>query len=193
MNIALVIGGASGGFREAIEAMSLFTPAKIYAVNDIGACIETVDVWCTLHPEFMDGWEKLRSEQGFGPVDDIVAPPPKEVGMHGAKGRIKRRLSYRWPGMNGSASSGIYGAKVAMEDGFTKVVLAGIPMSADAGHFMPEGRNGHGNIRGKVWEQHSAFVSGFNYSIPYLRGKVKSMSGYTQKILGYPTNDWLVG
>jgi hypothetical protein len=57
-----------------------------------------------------------------------VAPLPGELGMHGAKGNISRRVSYRYQGMDSSASSGGYAAKVALDDGFDRVVLAGVPM-----------------------------------------------------------------
>jgi hypothetical protein len=97
--------------------------------------------------------------------------------MHGKKGNITRRVTYRWPGMTSSASSGIYGAKVALDDGFDRVVLAGIPMQADSNHFT----------RGKSWAQRDSFMPGFELAIPHMLGKVRSMSGLTRERLGAPT------
>jgi len=137
--------------------------------------------WVTLHPEFMDKYEAERRALGLPNGYEIVAPLTSEVGMHGKKGNIHRRISYRWPGMSSSASSGIYAAKVALDDGFDRLVMAGIPMTKETGHFT----------RGKVWAQRDCFLPGLKKSIPYLQGKCKSMSGYTMELLGAPTAEWL--
>lgn len=179
--LALVIGGAECAGDDLKKALALFTPDKIYAANDIGAHVERLDVWCSLHPEFMDKWEEERKKRGLPNGYEIVAPLSTEVGMHGAKGRITRRISYRWPGMTSSASSGIYAAKVALNDGFDRVVLAGIPMQQEANHFA----------RGKAWLQRDCFLPGFEKATPFMLGRVKSMSGLTRDILGNPTKEWL--
>jgi hypothetical protein len=111
-----------------------------------------------------------------------VAPLPGEVGAHGRKGRIARRVSYRYPGMDSSASSGGYAAKIALEDGFDRVVLAGVPMS-----------EGHHFTRQTPWLQRDCFTKGFQKSIPYFAGRVRSVSGWTQEMLGTPDPDWLNG
>ncbi len=129
----------------------------------------------------MDGYEKQRAEQGFHGDYEIIAPPPGEVGEHGKKGNISRRVSYRYPGMNASASSGGYAAKIALDDGYDKVVLAGVPMRQEDSHFT----------RGKPWLQRDSFMNGFLLSIPHFKGRVKSMSGWTMEQLGEPTREWL--
>jgi hypothetical protein len=129
----------------------------------------------------MDAYEVERHAKGLPNGYEIVSPPASEVGMHGGKGRIARRVSYRWPGMTSSASSGIYAAKVALDDGFERVVLAGIPMLPDANHFS----------RGKTWTQRDCFLPGLEKATPFLIGRVKSMSGYTMQVLGEPTPQWL--
>lgn len=141
------------------------------------------DVWASLHPEWMDGYRAKRKAQGFPCGFEVVAPLEGELGKEHAKHPVDRRVSYRWPGMNASASSGIYGAKIALDDGHDRVVLAGIPMQADDGHFS----------RGKNWNQCDAFLSGLRHSIPYMQGKVKSMSGLTAELLGKPSPEWLTG
>jgi len=124
---------------------------------------------------------------------EIVVPLPGEVGEWKNTCKTARRVSYRWKGMNASASSGIYGAKVALDDGHDRVVLAGIPMTKDAGHFLPRTKNVAGDIRGPVWLQRDSFTPGFELAKPHLLGKVRSMSGLTKEILGYPTIEWLAG
>lgn len=179
MKFALVIGGAECVNDDIAQALELFSPDAYYAVNDIGAHLERLDVWCTLHPEHMDKWEEKRRLRGLGNGYEIVAPPANEVGMHGQKGRVARRVSYRWKDMRSSASSGIFATKVAIEDGFS-IVLAGIPMRIEDGHFE----------RHKPWSECTQFLSGFDWVKGKLKGQVKSMSGMTREVLGAPTPEW---
>ncbi len=183
MRSALVIGCARDCWLEAWQAKQLGKFDTIYAVKLSGVFFsEPIRfTWVTLHPEFMDDYEKQRAEQGFHGDYEIIAPPTGEVGMHGKKGNITRRVSYRYKGMNSSASSGGYAAKVALDDGFDKVVLAGVPMRQEDGHFT----------RGKPWLQRDSFTQGFKMSLPYFKDKVKSMSGWTQEQLGAPDKEWL--
>lgn len=180
MKVALVIGGADCVTEDILIAKNLFEPDSVYACNDIGAYVERLDVWATLHPEKLELWEAERKKRGFRRNYEVVAPPPGELGEHGGKGKIDRRVSYRWKDMNSSASSGIYAAKVALDDGY-KVVLAGVPMERMAGHF----------IRNREWIQRDAFTVGLEAAKPFMLGKVKSVSGLTRKIFGEPTLEWL--
>jgi len=167
----------------------------VYCVKQVGIHWPSeFQVWVTLHPEFMDAYERERQALGHPSGYEIVAPPEKEVGMHGKKGRIARRVSYRWEGMNSSASSGVYAVKVAMEDHpSARIVLAGVPMTPEGGHFLPKTRNGSGQIRGPVWTQHASFVCGLGVAMPTMLGRVRSVSGYTEKMLGRPDEAWLSG
>lgn len=194
MKSALVIGCSANVWEDLKAAKALATYDAIYCVKQVGIYYpDSFDVWVTLHPEAMDKYEMERSLLELPNGYEIVAPPKHELSVdHAKKGNISRRVPYRWPEQqtNASASSGLYGAKVALHDGFDKIVLAGIPMTADAGHFLPESKNTLGAVRGKVWTGHAAFVSGMNESIPRFMGKVKSMSGYTKQVLGEPTPEW---
>ena len=196
MKSALVIGCAANVWEDLKAARRLATYDAIYCVKQMGIHYrEKFDVWVTLHPEAMDAYEHQRKVLGFPDGYQIVAPPAKELGMHGEKGNIARRISYLWPNSDGSssASSGIYGAKIAVDDGFDRVVLAGVPMTPEGGHFMPETKTVAGQVRGKVWTGCGAFEIGFRNAVPHLMSKVKSMSGNTMKVLGAPTREWLNG
>jgi hypothetical protein len=180
---ALVAGSAACLWDDVKAARALCTFDRVYCVKMTGIhWPERFDTWITLHPEYMDAYEAQRAALSLPNGYEIVAPPAKEVGQHGDKGNISRRVSYCWPGMNASASSGIYAAKVALDDGYSRIVLAGIPMD-DSKHFS----------RGKPWTQRNAFMRGFEQSIPYLIGRVKSMSGHTRQVLGAPSPEWLQG
>ena len=179
---ALIVGCAANVWDEVKAARELCDFDAVYCVKLAGVHWPAkFKVWATLHPEFMDKYESERKALGLPNGYEIVAPLPSEVGMHGKKGNIKRRVSYRWPGMNSSASSGIYAVKVAIEDGYSRIVLAGIPMTKESGHFT----------RGKEWNQRDCFLPGLLKSVPFMKDLVKSMGGYTKELLGAPTAEWL--
>ncbi len=185
--IALVVGCAPCVWEDVEASFELGAYDAVYCVKQIGIHWPgSFDVWVTLHPEHMDEFEADRHTRGLPNGYEIVAPPPDELGSHGAKGRIGRRVSYKFDG-GGSTSSGIYAAKVALEDGFD-VVLAGVPLD-DSGHFLPLTTNNYGQRRGDIWSRRpDAFITEFHRAVPYLMGRVKSMSGYTMKVLGKPGN-----
>jgi hypothetical protein len=173
------------------DAVALRKYDAVYCTKQIGVVWPgTFQVWASLHPEYMDKYEAERKSLGLPNGYEIVAPLSTEVGMHGKKGNISRRVTYRWPGMTGSASSGIYAAKVALDDSY-KCVLAGVPMNKESGHFMPETKNVQNQIRGHVWQARDSFMPGFEIAVPFLKDRVKSMSGHTRDVLGYPTLEFL--
>lgn len=195
MTIAVVLCSAKGWEEEYEKARKMLGREfdAVYCVKRNGIVYRGGHfVWVGLHPEFMDNYERERAELGLHKDYEIVAPLENEVGAHGAKGRIMRRVSYRFPGMTSSAGSGGYAAKVALDDGHEKVVLVGSPMEKSRGHFS----------RG-VWvheKTHSSpnaesnpdsFKVGWEHALPHLKGKVKSMSGWTKQLLGGPTPEWL--
>jgi hypothetical protein len=194
--VALVVGCSSNVWADAKRAQTLWQFDAIYCVKQIGIYWPgPFDVWATLHPEKMDEYEAARAAKGFPAGYEIVAPleTMEELGTHTKAGRISRRVSYRYPGMNSSASSGLYGAKVALDDGF-RVVLAGIPMQMNVGHFLPNTKNVHGLARSATeWKERDSFENGFLLSIPHMRDRTKSMSGITRDVFGEPTLEWLRG
>ena len=184
MKTALVVGCADNVWEDVQAAQQMHNFTDVYCVKLAGVhWKEPFKVWATLHPEWMDDYEAQRHAKGFPNGYDIVAPLAGEVGMHGKKGRITRRVSYRWKGMTSSASSGIYAAKIALDDGYDRVVLAGVPMETGGNHFT----------RMKPWMQRDSFIRGFEVATPFLLGKVRSMSGHTKQVLGEPTPQWLQG
>ncbi len=183
--IALVVGSAACIWDDVKAAKQLCEFDAVCCVKRVG--IEWPDrfeYWATLHPEFMDDYEARRKANGLPGGYEIVAPPPNEVGQHGAKGNIARREPYRWAGMNSSPGSGIYGIKVMLSLGY-RVVAAGIPMNNEP-HFIKHETWGEGN-----WNGLESFEAGFKESIPHMMGKVRSMSGRTRELLGSPDPGWL--
>lgn len=77
---------------------------------------------------------------------------------------------WRMRGDTGGSSS-LMGTKVALKYlGYDRVVLAGVPLTgAYKDHFL------------KHWQE----------AVPFLAGRVRSMSGHTRDLLGYPDEEWL--
>jgi hypothetical protein len=182
LTIALVVGCADTVWDEVEKAKALTKFDAFYIVKMAGIHWDGEErwSWVTLHPEYMDRYKVLRREQGLPDNFELVGPLQNEVGTHWQH-HLDRRVSYRWNGMSSSASSGIYAAKVALDDGHSHVIMCGVPMTQEGGHFA----------RGNPWTQRDCFMEGWKIALPKLRGKVKSFSGITMKELGTPTPEWL--
>ncbi len=184
MRRALVVGCAANVWKEVEQAEQFGHFDAIYCVKLAGVHWHGDRfTWVGLHPEWQAKYTAERYALGRHMNFETVAPPDSELGTAGKGHKVDRRVSYRYPGMDASASSGGYAAKVALDDGFDRVVLAGIPMETDAAHFT----------RGKPWLQRDSFTIGFEKSVPHFAGRVRSMSGWTAQILGAPSPDWLNG
>lgn len=181
MTLALVVGCADEVWNE-VELAFKFAPFDAYYVVKMAGIHWDRGFfhWVTLHPEYMDGYKQKRRELGLPDTYEVVGPLEGEVGTHWQH-KLDRRVSYRWNGMTASASSGIYAAKVALEDGHSHIILAGVPMEIGAGHFA----------RQRTWPQRDCFMEGWRLSIPKLQGKVKSLSGITRDALGEPEPGWV--
>jgi hypothetical protein len=179
---ALVIGCAANVWDEVRRARDLCSFQAVYCVKIAGVHYRGgYFSWVGLHPEWVEKYGAERAALGLHSQYETVAPPDGELGTAGKGAKIDRRVSYRYSGMDCSASSGGYAAKVALDDGFDRIVLAGVPMETGASHFT----------RGKPWLQRDSFTIGFEKSVPFFAGRVRSMSGWTAEILGRPDDVWL--
>jgi hypothetical protein len=78
-------------------------------------------------------------------------------------------------------SSGLFMVKIALEEGFTHIILCGVPMDVDANHIT----------RHKPWHGAPGFARGWHRHMQELKPFVRSMSGWTQQVLGAPDMLWL--
>src|SRR5690606_4294629 len=78
--------------------------------------------WVSLHPDWMMDYAAERRANGY--------PDAREIVSHEKRPGITRVVNHRWPEQAGgrSGASGMFAVKVAIEAGFERVVLAGIPM-----------------------------------------------------------------
>ncbi len=181
MTLALVVGCADNVWDEVEAAQKLATFDAFYVVKMAGIHWDQGYFhWITLHPEYMTRYREERTKLGLPDTFEIVAPDIGEVGTHWQH-PCDRRVSYRWPGMTSSGSSGLYAVKVALDDGHHRVVLAGVPMEREANHFA----------RGKPWTQRDCFTDAWKQQLSHFKLQTRSMSGWTQELLGGPDTEWL--
>lgn len=172
---ALIVGDAKGGADEAGAALAMFRPDAICATNMIG--IEwpgRLDYWCTLHPFKAGPWpgmaEALRRRQ-------LAGRNKPQVWAHKVAPGIDRQTD-DWAG-----STGLLCVKVMRLEQFTRIVLAGVPMSQAGGHYYDDQPWGAAHVFRKGWSRKQRELA------PYIR----SMSGWTKDLLGAPTEAWLAG
>lgn len=167
--IAAVLGGARGGLAELATLRNLARIDAVFAVNDAAADFDgELAAFVTLHPEHLPKWLAKRTA------------PTLEVVAHDDKPGVTRVADYRWPGMNASGSSGLFAVKVALEAGFDRVVLCGVPMEAMRAHYFDAA----------PWFEVDSFWDAWSIALPHL-ANVRSMSGRTAQLLGMPTKEFL--
>lgn len=178
----LVLGGGACVWDDLEKAREFGPFDATIAINDMLAHYEgEIDFAVSLHPEKYHLWMQERDGKGM--------PRPKAFVAHSnntEQGRQKAFpldivTDYRWPGMGGSGSSGLFAVKVAIEQGFDRIVLCGVPMDGKQSHFFDK----------TPWSEVTAFTEAWTIANPFIRDVTRSMSGNTKDWLGYPTKEWL--
>jgi len=182
--VALIIGGAEGAFGEFYAASILCgevapLASDVFAVNDmIAAFPHIIDHAVTLHPGKLIAWLRERhkawEERGQGACANFT--PPLRSWCHREGVRHFTDWSPDWGG-----SSGLFAVKVARELGYRRVILCGVPMTVEGGHFRRRQRWAACHGFRPAWERHAGELR------PYLR----SMSGWTRELFGAPGPGWL--
>lgn len=165
----LILGGGRAVFSEAEASRKLFTPDMVVAVNDIGALVPDIDHWTFLHPEIIDPLVTRRAASKL-PMDyKLWCDRENDSG------------ATIFPDYDPSGLGGLYAVKLARHLGADKIVLAGVPMDR-SGHFTgDQKKHWISTDRRQVWEE----------QFEELRLYVRSMSGWTLKLFGAPTREWL--
>lgn len=182
---ALVLGGACSVWDEVHELEGLAGgswPGLVIATNDAGASYPgRLHHWVSLHPEkfhpgpeWGDGWVAERGARGH-PGGFVTWGGMWRTGRHDGE-YVDRVLPCLAVG-----SSGFHAVMVALHLGCDRVVMAGIPMDASPHFFDPQ----------KPWDSPLAHRQAWQDWEGLLRGRVKSMRGWTQELLGTPSEGWL--
>jgi hypothetical protein len=140
----------------------------VVAVNDVGGILPyRITHWATLHPEKLGPWRARRIEEG-GNQDFLVVSNRKKAGVD--------CVLRDWGG-----SSGLLGVQAALHLGrCNKIVLAGVPMSKGP-HYHKDAAWMHAQFYRVAWKTRLRSIEGI----------VRSMSGWTQELLGAPSSGWL--
>lgn len=175
---ALILGGSDKVWQEARMALELFEPDAIFAIKDM---IEhwpgRIDYAISLHPERLKDQALKRAANGY-PFGYQTWSHQKMRGGNprGAPLPDVDKVMEDWAG-----SSGLFAVQVALQQGFKKIVLAGIPMDGTGNHF----------IRRRQWQTAHQFAKAWRKHSNALRGRVRSMSGWTADEFGRPNREWL--
>jgi hypothetical protein len=175
--LALVLGGASCVWDD-VAAFRTFgvEPDATVACNDmIAEWRGSLDAACSLHADKLRGWLDLRDSNGY-------APPWRTLAKIGTS-RGFEEVEWKFVGQRETGSSGLFALRVALETlGAERAVLCGIPMQ-HAPHFF----NTH------PWHAYKRHWNGWLQALPQIKSRARSMSGETQRILGSPSREWLLG
>jgi hypothetical protein len=173
-DIAIVVGGGGDPISEFDAAKAMCEDASrsvaTFVCNDMIALFPyPIDFAGTLHPDKMHVWIRLRTEHSYPmPLGSIWSHRSYKGFTHHTRD---------WQG-----SSGLLMTKIARECGYTHIILAGVPMTVDAEHF----------VRHQRWNAAPGFVRGWRRQEGILRPYVRSISGWTQETFGAPSIEWLV-
>lgn len=183
MKRALVVGSGPRVWQDVEAATQLSAWDAIYITNRAG--VHWSDghfIWVTLHPDRISKWRHERQQLERHSDYEIVVP--LEIM------RVKtpyRCVAYQWRiderRATPSGSSGLFAVKVALDDGADRVVLAGMPMSFEP-HFDGTASWPAGSMFRKGW------IAAFQF---YSRSTRSISGGWTQELLGLPTQRWLDG
>jgi hypothetical protein len=177
MTWALVAGGAQCVWEDMARAEAMLgKPDILVGVKDIWMEMR-VDHFCTFHADRIKKELATRRKRGL--------PDPSAIWTNSAvKIPPIPEIEIKYLNLRGG-SSGLLGVMVALRNA-DKVVLCGIPMN-------PEMRHYHQRKHGKPWREGKLYLAHWQQHLPTLRGRVKSMSGNTKEMLGYPTREWVYG
>jgi hypothetical protein len=160
---ALVVGGAACVWDD-IASLAPWTPDIVVAANDaIAAYPGRLDHAATLHPEYLAGWRAVRGRNG-GNVDYAT--------WSRRNPDLADRILTGW----NRGSSGLFAIGVALEMGANRVVLAGVPMTAEAAHFFDPA----------PWDAAARYREAWEKRVDAMRGRVFSCGGWTRELLGGP-------
>ena len=179
--IALVIGGSDAVLTEFDAAAQICHRAGVqyvtFVVNDLIATFPQVDHAVTLHPAKIDAmWLLQRRKERL--------PFPERVWAHRFDKMMAPSVTdacQQWTTGSNGGSSGLLAVKIALQLGYGRVVLCGVPMTMKAGHIN----------RKQPWVAVRSFVIAWEARHVELKPHVRSMSGFTMELFGTPTMEFL--
>jgi len=186
MKVVLVIGRAQGTWEQVDAANRLVGSVtgpfdEVIAINDAGHDYPHVDHWVSFHGDKFERWQQLRRANGFEPVAQLWTSTYGR--KESAYERKLRALGVRRLNYTGGGSSGLVATLIALVHlQASHIVLAGIPMDIEAGHYNQPG----------PWKEAVKHRAAWRDQFDKLKPYVRSMSGWTGVELGVPDREWLM-
>lgn len=178
----LVLGGGACVWDDLEQAREFGPFDATIAINDMLAHYGgAIDFAVSLHPEKYHLWMQERDGKGLPRPAKFVAHAGNTQEGRNAPFPVDIVTDYRWPGMNASGSSGLFAVKVAIEQGFDRVILCGVPMDGKQSHFFDK----------TPWTEVQSFTEAWGVARPFIAEFTRSMSGKTRDWLGAPSLEWL--
>lgn len=172
MNACFVLGGAKSVWDEFQTGRALLGDLPVIGTNHAGRVYrEEMVAWASLETSLMETWVADRNREGHPMPARIVSNKPGRV--------ITDVINWFLPGQEELGSSGLLAVHAAIEFGFDRVYLCGVPLTPDGEHFNYSG----------TWTAAYTHHPGWVQCYPFLKGKVQSFSGWTAQVFGYPTCD----
>ncbi|NBB81648.1 MAG: hypothetical protein GVY36_19770 [Verrucomicrobia bacterium] len=163
----IALGGAQSVWSDYEAAKELCPDHDVGACNDAGKDFPgQLSIWATLHPELFRKWQRHRKgNQDYVSITRRWHP--------------ETRIDHVFDGSLGG-SSGLYLVKCALRLGYERIICCGIPLNDDPHYFDNE-----------AWDGVSRYRRHWLELQPHETERIRSMSGWTREILGYPTQEWL--
>jgi hypothetical protein len=159
----------------------------VVAVNRAGwLYLDPIAMWVSIHGGSNRG--------GVGLVDSIEKRRALGADMNfAAYGNFAENeesgACIRWNRPNGGGSSSLFATRIALELGYERVVLAGVPLVGDTTICDADGSE-------KVEEPSATgfaiYRGGWEKVHDEIADNVRSMSGWTRETFGEPTAEWLI-
>lgn len=175
--VAIILGSAASCLEELEAARAIAPDAPVVCVNDsFRICPVHPVAFATLHAEksrrFLEGLN-LSGVRRFAHEQRSRAPHAFEI------------VKEKWGG-----TSGLFAVQIALcELGYHGVILAGVPLDHKFGtsYKMDKGRT--------RWAggSEARYQRNWRRALPFLRARVRSMSGWTLELLGGPSAEWIAG
>jgi len=176
MKYAVVLASAPGGVEEAREwDADTVRPWPVLAVNRAGLCYQgEIAAWGSVHANELAEWVTLRRELEMNvncPIFGESFLPGQDRACPTYYGPVK------WRG-----SSALYVVQWALEQGYSRLVLAGV-------HLTGNTREHPGEVLASPgpYEQ---YREGWRDAFTEIRGRVYSLGGWTREFLGPPPGHW---
>lgn len=172
-----IVLGSAPSWRADLEAARAYAPDwPVIVVNGVGTLyLDPIVAWVSIHGRDLVKWMPMRAERG-GNTD--------YTGYGNYSDREADGGAVRWNRPNSGGSSGLHAVELALDLGYERVLLCGIPL---------DGQQRVRSLDGEVTEgvcAYSAYHDPWKKNEDKMRDRVKSMSGWTSKLLGKPTKGW---